>query len=125
MEKLQKGHHQDTQWITTRSRGITRKGVGKICAIILLLLLTCQVQARSSIVGNSLSTVDAQLAFKSTFNSLTNEYYSIRFDIGRYQSALEHALSKVDFSIGTGIYMLPKNLKLNIRKASQSKRWME
>ena len=69
-----------------------------------------------------MSTVDAQLAFKNTFNSLTNEYYSIRFDIGRYQSALEHALSKVDFSIGTGIYMLPKNLKLNIRKASQSKR---
>ena len=29
---------------------------------------------------------------------------------------LEHALSKVDFSVGTGIYMLPSNLKLSIRK---------
>ena len=29
---------------------------------------------------------------------------------------LEHALSKVDFSVGTGIYMLPSNLKLNIGK---------
>ena len=29
---------------------------------------------------------------------------------------LEHALSKVDFSVGTGIYMLPSNLTLNIGK---------
>ena len=29
---------------------------------------------------------------------------------------LEHALSKVDFSVGTGIYMLPRNLNLNIGK---------
>ena len=27
---------------------------------------------------------------------------------------LEHALSKVDFSAGTGIYMLPSNLNLSI-----------
>ena len=27
---------------------------------------------------------------------------------------LEHALSKVDFSIGIGIYMLPNNLNLSI-----------
>ena len=29
---------------------------------------------------------------------------------------LEHALSKADFSVGTGIYMLPSNLNLNIGK---------
>ena len=29
---------------------------------------------------------------------------------------LEHALSKVDFSVGVGIYMLPSNLNLNIGK---------
>ena len=29
---------------------------------------------------------------------------------------LEHVLSKVDFSVGTGIYMLPSNLILNIGK---------
>ena len=29
---------------------------------------------------------------------------------------LEHALSKVDFSVGTGIYILPSNLNLNIGK---------
>ena len=30
---------------------------------------------------------------------------------------LEHALSKVDFSVGMGIYMLPSNLNLNIGRA--------
>ena len=29
---------------------------------------------------------------------------------------LEHALSKVDFSVGTGIYILPSDLNLNIGK---------
>ena len=29
---------------------------------------------------------------------------------------LEHALSKVDFSVGTGIYMLPSDSNLNIGK---------
>ena len=43
-------------------------------------------------------------------------------DIDRYQSVLEHALSKVDFSIVTGIYMLSGNLNLNIGKTTETKR---
>ena len=60
--------------------------------------------------------MDAQQVFKSTSKALINEDYSITTDIDRYQGILEHALSKVDFSIGTGIYMLPSNLNLNIGK---------
>ena len=78
------------------------------------LVLTSQVQARSSIVGNSAPAVDAQKVFKSTFKELINEDYSIGIDIERYQGVLEHALSKVDFSVGIGIYMLPSNLNLSI-----------
>ena len=78
------------------------------------LVLTSQVQAKSSIVGNSAPAVDAQKVFKSTFKGLINEDYSIGIDIERYQGVLEHALSKVDFSVGTGIYMLPSKLSLNI-----------
>ena len=80
------------------------------------LVLTSQVQARSSIVGNSAPAVDAQKVFKSTFKELINEDYSIGTDIERYQGVLEHALSKVDFSVGIGIYMLPSNLNLSIGK---------
>ena len=36
-------------------------------------------------------------------------------DIERYQ-VLQHALSKVDFSVGIGIYMFPSNLNLAIGK---------
>ena len=80
------------------------------------LVLTSQVQARPSIVGDSAFAVDAQKVFKSTFKVLINEDYSIGIDIERYQGVLEHALSKVDFSVGIGIYMLPSNLNLSIGK---------
>ena len=83
------------------------------------LVLTSQVKARSSIVGNSAPAVDAQQVFKSTFKALINEDYSIAIDIERYQGVLEHALLKVDFSVGTGIYMIPIDLNLNIGKTKR------
>ena len=67
-------------------------------------------------VDNSAPAVDAQQVFKSTFKVLINEDIGIAIDIKRYQGVLEHALSKVDFSVGTGIYMLPSNLNLTIGK---------
>ena len=71
------------------------------------LVLTPQVQARSSIVGNSAPDVNAPKVFKSTFKALIKEDYCIGIDIEGYQGVLQHALSRVDFSVGTGIYMLP------------------
>ena len=108
-----------TRWIITWSKGFTRKEIEKISRSVreyVYLVLTSQVQARSSIVGNSAPAVDAQQVFKSTFKALINEDYSIGIDIERYQGVLEHALSKVDFSVGTGIYMLPSDLNLNIER---------
>ena len=58
--------------------------------------------------------MDAQQALKGMFEALINEDYSIGINIERYQGVLEHALSKVDFSVGIGIYMLPSNLNLSI-----------
>ena len=80
------------------------------------LVLTSQVQARSSIVGSSAPAADAQQIFKSTFMALINEDYSIGIDIERYQGILEHALSKLGFSVGTSIYMLPNDLNLSMGK---------
>ena len=60
--------------------------------------------------------VDALQVFQSTFKALINKDYSIAINIERYQGVLEHALSKVDFSVGTGMYMLPNYLNLNIGK---------
>ena len=50
------------------------------------------------------------------FKALINDDYFIGIDIKRYQGVSEHALSKVDFSVGIGIYMLPSNLNLAIGK---------
>ena len=106
-----------TQWIITQSKGFTKKGIEKISRSVMAyiyLVLTSQVQTRSSIVGNSAPAVDAQQLFKDTFKSLINE--DLPIDIEKYQGVLEHALSKVDFSVGIGIYMLPSNLNLAIGK---------
>ena len=84
-----------TRWMIIDSKGFTRKSIGRIIRSIrayFYLVLTFQVQARSSIVGNSAPQVDAQIAFKSTFKVLINKDYSIVIDIERYQGVLEHAL---------------------------------
>ena len=60
--------------------------------------------------------MDAQQVFKSTFKALINKDYSIGIDIEMYQRMFEYALSKVDFSVGTGTYMLPSDLNLSIGK---------
>ena len=62
-----------TRWIITQSKGFTRKGIEKISRPVrtyIYLVLTSQVQARSSIVGNSAPAVDDQKVFKSTFKAL-------------------------------------------------------
>ena len=102
-----------TRWIMTQSKGFTKNAIEKISRSVrayVYIVLTSQVQARSSIVGNSAPAVDAQKVFKSTFKELINKNYSIGIDIESYQGVLEHALSKVDFSGGIGIYMLQSNL---------------
>ena len=106
-----------TQWIITQSKGFARKGIEKINRSVMAyvyLVPSYQVQARSTVVGNSAPSVDAQQLFKDTFKSLINKDLSL--DIEKYQRVLEHALSKVDFSVGIGIYMLPSNLNLTIRR---------
>lgn len=45
---------------------------------------------------------------KDTFYILINENYSVGLDIERYQSILEHVISKEVISIDTDIYVLPK-----------------
>ena len=63
------------------------------------LVLTSQVQARSTIFDNSTPEVDAQQVFKSTFKALINEDYSVGIDIERYQGVLEH-VTKIRFFSG-------------------------
>ena len=78
-----------TRWIITQLKGVTGKGIGKISRSVrayVYLVFTSHVQARSSIVDNAASAVDAQQVLKSTLKALLNEHYSVSADIDRYQS---------------------------------------
>ena len=78
------------------------------------ICLSSQVKARSTIAGTSAPAVDAQKVFQDTFNDWIKGDLSI--DMKKFQGVLQRALSKVDFSIGVGIYMHPSNLNLAIGK---------
>ena len=99
-EKLQVGPPNNLKrCMITRSNGFTRKGIRKVSRSVwpyVYLVLTSQVQARSTLVGSSKSAVHAQQVSKITSLALANEDYSISVDIDRYESLLEQALSKIE-----------------------------
>ena len=79
------------------------------------LILSSQASARSSIVGNTASALTTQSAFLVNFENVVNQRVDIREDIKRYQDTLSYASSKVDYSIGKNIYMIPSNMNLKIK----------
>ena len=89
-----------TRWIITQSKSFTRKGIAKVTKSVrayVYIVFSSQVQARSSVVGDSAPAVDTQQVFKDMFKARINEDYFISTDIDRYQGILEHALSEVRF----------------------------
>ena len=79
------------------------------------LILSSQASARSSIVGNTGSTLTAQSAVLNNFENVVNRRVDIREDIKRYQDTLSYASSKVDYSMRENVYMLPSNMNLKIK----------
>ena len=47
-----------------------------------------------------------------------NRRLDIREDIKHYQDTLSFALSKVDYSVGEHLYMLPSDMNLKIRSGT-------
>ena len=79
------------------------------------LILSSQASARSSIVRNMASSLTAQSAFLNNFENVVNRKVNISEDIKHYQNTLSYTSSKVDYSIGESIYMIPSDMKLKIR----------
>ena len=79
------------------------------------LILSSQASARSSIVGNTASSLTAQSAFLNNFENILNRRVDICEDIKRYQDTLSYASSKVDYSVGEHLYMLPSDMTLKTR----------
>ena len=107
-----------TQWIIETSVEFTDIGLLRISESVrayAYLILSSQASARSGIVGNTASALTAQSAFLNNFENIVNRRVNIQEDIKRYQDTLSYALSKVDYSIGERIYMLPNNMELKIK----------
>ena len=98
--------------------GFTDVGLLKISESVrayAYLILSSQASARSYIVGNTVSALTAQSAFLDNFENVVNQRVDIREDIKRYQDTLSYASSKVDYSMGENVYMLPSNMNLKIK----------
>ena len=107
-----------TRWIIEKSMGFTDVGLLRISESVrayAFLILSSQASARSSIVGNTASALAAQSAFLNNFEDKVNRKVDVREDIKHYQDTLSYASSKVDYSVGEHIYMLPSDMTLKIR----------
>ena len=107
-----------TQWIIEKLVGFTDVGLLKISESVrayAYLILSSQASARSGIVGNTASALTGQSAFLNNFEDIVNRRVDIREDIKRYQDTLSYASSKVDYSVGEHLYMLPSNMELKIK----------
>ena len=107
-----------TRWIIETSVGFTDVGLLRIsesARAYAYLILSSQASARSSIVGNMASSLTAQSAFLNNFENVLNRRVDIREDITTYQDTLSYTSSKVDYSIGESIYMIPSDMTLKIK----------
>ena len=111
------GSDSMTRWILEKSDGFTNVGLLKISESVrayAYLILSSQASARSGIVGNTASALTAQSVFLNNFENVVNRRVDIREDIKRYHDTRSYASSRVDYSIGQNIYMLPSDMNLKI-----------
>ena len=112
------GSDSMTQWIIEKPQGFTDVGLLRISESVrayAYLILSSQASERSGIVGNTTSALTAQSAFLNNFENVVNRRVDIRKDIKRYQDTLSYAFSKVDYSMGENIYILPSDMNLKIK----------
>ena len=106
-----------SRWVIGDCRGFTKNGIFMISESVrayVYLILTSQGASRSTIIGNTGSALAAQQSFINNFENVINRGVDIQEDIKRYQDSLNYASSKVDYSVGQDIFMLPSDMNLNI-----------
>ena len=110
-----------TRWRIETSVGFTDVGLLRISESVrayAFLILSSQASARSSIVGNTGSALTARSAFLNNFENVVNRRVDLCEDIKRYQDTLSYASSKIDYSAGESIYMVPSDMNLKIRSGT-------
>ena len=110
-----------TWWIIEKSVGFTDVGLLRMSESVrayAYLILSSQASARSSIVGNTASALTAQSGFLNNFDYIVNRKVDLREDIKHYQDTLSYTSSKVDYSVGESINMIPSDTNLKIRSGT-------
>ena len=100
-----------TRSIVERSQGLTKPDLFMISESVRTydyLVLISQASAISLIVDKDASAFTVQRVFMNNFEDVVNRTVDIQQDIKRYQDTLNYASSKVGYSVGQGIYMLPE-----------------
>ena len=110
-----------THWIIETSQGFTNVGFYRISEntrAYTYLIVSSHAFTRLRIVGNMASPLTAQKTFLNNFENIVNLRVDIQENIKHSQDTLSYISSKVDYSIGEGIYMLPTNMNLEIRSGT-------
>ena len=111
-----KGMSAIGSFVLDYGKGFTQEGVSRINDSIrtyVWAILGAQSQARSSILGTG-KAFDAQKQFLANVEDAINSEIDLPSSVERYQSTLQYAMSKVDFVIGEGLYMMPSDMDLYI-----------
>ena len=105
-----------SRWIIEKADGLTMLGLQKLSESVrdyAYLILTSQTCTRGQIVGLEARNLDVRHTFLNTFE-VVNRRVNIPEDIRRFQKTLQYARSKVDYTIGEFVYMLPSDMNLRI-----------
>ena len=112
---FEQSHASPFKWIMPDSYGFTKSGIEKISESIrayTYLVLTSQVAARHAILGNGAEAIVAQRLFHDNLEDVINKTVSLQDDISRYQDSLKYARSRLNYSVGKNLYMLPSDMLL-------------
>ena len=111
-------HHPNawTTFILDEGNGFTQSGVERLNDSIrtyVWAILAAQAETRSTIIGNGTS-FDSQKQFLSNLEDSINKAENLPSSIKMYENVLKFSRSPVNFVIGTGLYMIPSDLRLQI-----------
>lgn len=101
------------QFIPDKSEGLTKAGLVRLDDSIrsyAYCILGAQAQTRSSI----LTSLETQQNFVDLLEASIRSLFSIPDSIEQYQNAISRTNSKIDYTIGTGLYMIPSTMVLNV-----------
>ena len=108
-----------THWIIEKFGRFTDVGSYRISESFIraytYVILSSQSSVRLHIISNTSSVLTAQKAFMNNFENIVNCRVDIWEDIKCYQDGLSYTLSKADYSVGEGIYMLPSDMSLKVK----------